>query len=253
MERETEPALSTAELADLSALADGSLAAARRPEVEAMIAASPELRERYARERDVVARLHAARRAERAPAGLRARLEPERPGRRAPVRRRGIAWPAAALAGAVAVALVIVLLIPSGTPASPTIAEAAALAARGAVSPIASPATSGPGLLAEHVGGLHFPASLGLGLHATAKRTDRLDGRQVVTVYYSGRGVHLAYAIVATPVLPKPSRATRWPGGYYELRSGGRAVLTWRSGGHTCVISGAAADVWLERQIIPTT
>ncbi|MGB0094653.1 MAG: hypothetical protein WBP81_19235, partial [Solirubrobacteraceae bacterium] len=49
------------ELADLSALADGTLDPARRAEVQARITASPELSALYGRERMVVERLREAR------------------------------------------------------------------------------------------------------------------------------------------------------------------------------------------------
>src|SRR5579885_247162 len=91
----------SAELADLSALADGTLDLARRPQVEAMIAASPELSALYERERRVVASLHQARATERAPAELRARIEAARPTRTVVARRR-LAY-AGGLAGALAV------------------------------------------------------------------------------------------------------------------------------------------------------
>ena len=55
------------ELAELSALADGTLDPARRADVEAKIAASPELSALYERERRVVEALHQTRATERAP------------------------------------------------------------------------------------------------------------------------------------------------------------------------------------------
>ena len=66
----TKPTAS--ELADLSAMADGTLDPSRRAEVEAHISASPELSALYERERRVVAALHQARSSDRAPAALRA-------------------------------------------------------------------------------------------------------------------------------------------------------------------------------------
>src|ERR1700730_10919957 len=91
------------ELAELSALADGTLAPERRAEVEARIAASPELRLLYERERSVVEHLHRAAESTRAPAALRERLEVGRGARRAP---RSVGWPLRpAYAGATAAAL----------------------------------------------------------------------------------------------------------------------------------------------------
>ena len=79
---------SKTELAELSALADGTLDPARRVEVEARIAASPELSALYERERRVVAALHQARATERAPDQLRARIEAARPTGTTVARRR---------------------------------------------------------------------------------------------------------------------------------------------------------------------
>src|SRR5579862_6782223 len=82
------------DLADLSALADGSLDPSREHAVRAMIASSPQLRARYERERQAVEALNAVR-ADRAPDRLRARIEAQRraatPQRRAatPQRRAG--------------------------------------------------------------------------------------------------------------------------------------------------------------------
>ena len=70
-----------ADLAELSALADGTLDPARRATVEARIAASPELTALYGRERRVVEALDQARATERAPAALRTRIDAARPSR----------------------------------------------------------------------------------------------------------------------------------------------------------------------------
>ena len=123
--------LSARELADLSALADGTIDPARRAEVEAHIAASPELSTLYERERRVVEMLHHAAVTDRAPAALRARIEAQRP--KPAVRARRRVGYAGALAGALAaVALALVLILPGGTPGSPSVSDAAALAVTGA-------------------------------------------------------------------------------------------------------------------------
>src|SRR5579862_295907 len=67
-----------AELADLSALADGTLDPARRDEVRARIDSSPQLTALYERERQVVELLHETRAADRAPERLRTRIEADR-------------------------------------------------------------------------------------------------------------------------------------------------------------------------------
>src|SRR5438067_11559644 len=97
-----------AELADLSALADGTLDPGRRADVEARIAGSPELSALYERERRVVAALHQARASDRAPDRLRARIEAARPSRTVVLRRRvGYAGSLAGALAAIALALVL--------------------------------------------------------------------------------------------------------------------------------------------------
>jgi hypothetical protein len=66
------------EVAELSALADGTLDAAHQAEVHARIADSVELSALYDRERRVVDLLRQAQETTRAPAALRARIDAER-------------------------------------------------------------------------------------------------------------------------------------------------------------------------------
>src|SRR5579859_5029409 len=133
--------LSPAELARLSALADGSLDPDQRQAVEAWIATSPQLLELYQRERAAVGLLrHAA--AERAPARLRMHVH----GQRVTRPRRLRVWVSyGALAGAIAAAvLAVVLLLPGGAPGSPSVSQAAALALRGPSAPAPLPDSNDP-------------------------------------------------------------------------------------------------------------
>jgi anti-sigma factor RsiW len=244
-----KPQLSPRELAELSALADGTLDPARRPEVERRIAVSRELQGLYARERRVVEALHEARAADRAPAGLRARIEADRPSARSRTRRR--TKYAAGLAGAVAAAvLASVLVLPAGTPGAPSVSQAAGLANRGPLRAAPAPDPSAPNAkLRENVEEVYFPNwATRFGWRAAGERTDRLSGRRAVTVYYEWRGKQLAYTIVAMPALSKPSAPVTDLNGVElrTLRIDGRLVVTWRRGAHTCVLSGVgvqAADL----------
>jgi anti-sigma factor RsiW len=98
-------------VAELAALADGSIAPDRRAALEARIAASPALADRLAEQERAVALLRGAGEAVDAPAGLKARLDTQRsPGSVRTPRRVALAGVAAAAvaAAAVAVALVVV-------------------------------------------------------------------------------------------------------------------------------------------------
>ena len=102
------------EVAELAALADGSLAPDRRAPLEAKVAASPELAELLAEQDRAVVIAHGAFGHLEAPSGLRARVEAQRSAgtRRSPRRLVGIGAPAVALAAA---AVAAVVLVSSGT------------------------------------------------------------------------------------------------------------------------------------------
>jgi anti-sigma factor RsiW len=229
--------LTPTQMADLSALADGTIDPARRAAVAAEIAASPALTGAYERERVIVERLQQARLEDRAPASLRARIEAGRPGRAQRARWR--AGYGALTAGALAALIVVLaLVIPGGTPGAPTVSEAAALGTR----PSMSAVTVDPdntALLTARVQQLRFPRWNSNGWKAVGMRTDRLRGRRVVTVYYrNASGVVVAYSVVATPALAWPAGASAVSPGYFRLYLGGRTVVTWQSTSHnTCVIS----------------
>jgi anti-sigma factor RsiW len=235
--------LSARELADVSALADGTLDPARRAEVEAWVTASPDRRALYERECRVVELLHEARRAERAPSRLRARIEAERPSSRTLARRRaGYSGALAGVLAALALALALVLVLPSGTPGGPSLSQAAAIAGRGPTQPAPAPDPSAPSAqLGRNIQDVYFPNwSTRLHWRAVGQRTDRVGGRIAVTVYYQRRGERVAYTIVGVPALVEPSARVSYRNGV-QLRTltlGGRLVVTWRRDGHTCVLSG---------------
>src|SRR6266576_2659658 len=86
------------EIADLAALADGSLAPERRAALEARVAASSEFSDRLAEQQRAVALARSAANEVEAPAALRARIEAQRRGRRVRVTRRPVLIGAAATA-----------------------------------------------------------------------------------------------------------------------------------------------------------
>jgi hypothetical protein len=242
MSSSTEKAeLTPKQMADISALADGSLDPSRRDAVQARIAGSPDLTARYERERRVV-ELMAAARAERAPASLRARIEAARPTARAQTRRRLVFG--GSLAGAIAaVALALALILPAGTPGAPSVSQAAALAQLGPSGPPPGPDPGAPGMkLAEMMGALYFPDwAQSFGWRPVGQRTDTINGRRAVTVYYRRRQSRIAYTIVAAPALSVPPASVRVLHGtaLRTLTVNGRLVVTWQRANHTCLLSGA--------------
>jgi anti-sigma-K factor RskA len=87
-----------AEIAELAALADGSLPPGRRAALEARVAASSELAERLGEQQRAVALARSATNGVEAPPALRARIEAQRAPRRMRVSRRPVLVAAAATA-----------------------------------------------------------------------------------------------------------------------------------------------------------
>jgi hypothetical protein len=240
------------QLAELSALADGSLAADRRAAVREQIAASPELSELYERERQVVEMLHEARASARAPASLRSAIAASRPPARVRAQRRIVFG--GAFAGALAVvALALVLVLPAGTPGAPSISDAAALAVRGIAAPAPVPDPTAPDAkLGDKLGDIYFPNwKRSFGWRAVGQRSDHIGGRLALTVYYGGHGHRVAYTIVDAPALAQPAATlTRLHGGEYRtLMVGGRLVVTWQRENHTCVLSGHGVPASVLRRL----
>jgi len=188
-------------------------------------------------EQAIVSALRHAAVTERAPTGLRERLETQRardgvrPRSPFPAVRRGV-WSGAAVIVAAAI-LATALLIPGGSTISPQVSAAAALASRGAVSgaPATDPAASYR--LMARVGSLHFPNwEERLGWRAVGSRTDQLGGRYVMTVYYMRDGQTIAYSIVASPALGSAGPQT--------FMQHGRTVVAWHERDHTCLLSAGS-------------
>lgn len=231
-------------MADLCALADGTLPAERRAEVEARVAASPELEKLLERQRQSVLAMQTIA-AEEVPASLQAAVEARR---RVVGPRRDRTWrlaPRLALAGAAAiVAAVVAAVVLSGGPGAPTVADAARLAEKPPNGPTPARLHDSATRLAVGVDGVAFPYLAGwAGWHALSVYRGRVDGRDAIVVFYGKGGRRIAYVIVDGSGLPRPSagQATTRGGVEYEtLRLNGRLAVTWRRGGHTCVLIGQA-------------
>jgi anti-sigma factor RsiW len=235
--------LSPEELAELSALADGTLSDERRAEVEARVAASPELLELVERQRRAVTATQALA-SDEPPASLVESVEGLSRARRRP--RAGLRVPRLALAGGLAaVAAVVAAIVLSGGPGGPTVADAAGLAGKPANGPAPPPLANSSTKLAAHVEGVAFPnLARWAGWHATGARRGHIDGRAATVVFYRKDGRRIAYVIVAGSGLPPPSESGPR---YQTLRVNGRLAVTWRRGGHTCVLIGDATRAELFR------
>jgi len=244
MEPDLTDGLSDAELADLARLADGTLPVTRRAEVEARVAASPQLARIV--ERQIVA-LDALRATADtgAPALLRARVDRRRhagPAARAE-RRRVVVGSAVAAAAAVAVA--VILALPGALSGGPSVADAATLAQKPPTQPAPGGVRGTAQLLRAEVDDVPFPNyAAKFGWKPVGTREDDPSGRDATTVYYEHGGRTIAYTIVSGDALDPPSdaRATNRGGiEYRTFRDDGRVAITWERDGHTCVLSGEAA------------
>jgi anti-sigma factor RsiW len=236
--------LTDAQLADLAQLADGTLPADRRADVEAAVAASPELTRAFEAQAVAIRAVHATTDIG-APARLRANVE-RRHDAPAPRRRWSISPRALVVGSAVAATLAVVLVLPGALSGSLSVQDAAAFAAE---SPTGGPPAGVPGtpqLLQEQVGNVPFPDyAKKFGWKPVGVRHDSREGRDVTTVYYRKNGRTLAYSIVSGDKLDHPggSRVVkRDPDATYRaFRTDNRTFVTWERGGHTCVISADRA------------
>jgi anti-sigma factor RsiW len=247
---DVESRLSERELAELCALADGTLPSERRAEVEARVAASPELQELVERQQQALIATRSLA-TDQPPASLLAAVDARRRGlgsRRARVRPA----PRFVLAGALAVAAAVVAaIVLSGGPGAPTVADAARLAAQSPSGPAPPPAGEAGTKLAIGVEGVAFPdLARQYGWHAVGVRRGRIDGRNATVVFYGKGARRIAYVIVAGSGLPRPSGAeteARRGVRYQTLRLDDKLSVTWRRGGHTCVLLGDATRAELLR------
>lgn len=235
-----DPTLTEQDLADLAALADGSLDASRVAGVEERIAASPAMGAEFARQRRAIDRVVAAQRQVGAPAKLRAKVTAER-ARRAPVVRLPRFGLAAGGAALVAVALVVVFFVlPGGVNGERLIAAAAAT--HGNIPERPAPQEASPTLLDFEKSGVAFPAyRTKFGWDAVGERDDRVEGRDVATVIYRKGDRAVGYSVVAggTVSPPKSARTVVQEGNTVRVfNDGPRTIAVVERQGHTCVLSG---------------
>ena len=236
MTREHE--FTDAELADLARLVDGTLPAEHRREVEARVAASPELARLVERQRVAVDAVAGTTNIG-APARLRADIT--RRSRRPARQRRTRAVVRTAGAAVAAAALAVALVVPGG---GLTVAQAADLGQRPPTQSAPAGVPGTPQLLRAQVDGVPFPSyDAKFGWKTVGAREDDRGGRDTRTVYYEKGERTIAYTIVSGDALdyPEDARTTKRAGVEYRtFAQDGRAVVTWERNGRTCVLSGAA-------------
>jgi len=232
--------------ARLAGVADGTLTAERGDELLREVAASRELTARLERQRRAVAALHTLD--VRAPDALRARVAEA--AAHAAVRGRprprwrlpSVRLPVLAGGGlaAAAAAAVLALVLSTGGTATPTVAQAAPVALRAPTAGAPATRPGGSELVAE-AGGIEYPTWSWLGWHATGQRTDTIGGHAARTVFYGdGSGAQVGYTIIDGRPLPvSGGRVVAARGRHVRLLEvGGAYVVTWRHGGHTCIVAG---------------
>jgi hypothetical protein len=196
-----------------------------------------------------------------APAGLRASLEaqiraaehdqqhrrwrPESLWRRDRRAGRGTRFGVPALVGVVAIAAVAILVAVSGgsTPTALNLRSAAAVALR-------TPTSAAPGQTGARLDvstdGISFPYWQGtVGWRAVGTRADTVNGRRVVTVFYTApTGQRVGYSIVSGGPLRVPAATVIHRDGidFAVLPTSGAHVVTWERDGHTCVLASRTAS-----------
>jgi hypothetical protein len=192
----------------------------------------------------------------RAPDSLHATIDAmisERSGRtrrssRLPLARRRFAPRLAAVGSILAAVVALVIVVALGSSSSTlSVHDAAALTLRAATGPAPAESPKSDGQLAASVEGVAFPYwSAHFDWRATGQRSDKVDGREITTVFYENpRGRRVGYSIVAGSKPPPVtggviSRSDGTP--YRLLTVAGAAVVAWTREGHLCVISGHGVD-----------
>jgi hypothetical protein len=227
---------------DLARLADGTLEGPSRTELESRVEASPPLAAALSRQQVAVSALRGLEVA--APAGLRERIAATAQAPK-PSRFR-LRVPRLALGGGLAVAacavLVALVVLPSGG-GDPSVAQAAELSRLPATTATVPVDPANPNLLVENSEGVPFPNLKDeFGWREDGSRGDELEDRQTKTVFYERDGKRIGYTIISGEAVEWPEGAPRTTVNEVDLATtasaDGQQIVTWRRGGHTCVLSG---------------
>jgi hypothetical protein len=156
--------------------------------------------------------------------------------------------PRLAAVGAIAAALIALVIAVSLSGGSSTLSvrDAAALTTQPATHAAPSESASDRAELAVSVDGVSFPYWGGhFGWRSTGTRSDTVDGRSVTTTFYASGHRRVGYAIVAgdAPAQTSGGVVSQHDGTSYRLLTyDGMPVVTWLREGHLCVVSGRGVD-----------
>jgi hypothetical protein len=151
---------------------------------------------------------------------------------------------AAGVVGALAVVLMVALYLDG--PGGSKVVQAAELSLKASTE--ATPRTDAqqPALLERSFAGVTFPAwSEEFRWRAVGARSDELDGRETVTVFYRHTHHRIGYTVISgRPVEPPEDAETLYAGGIelHRFRLGFQDVVTFERDGRTCVLSGDVHD-----------
>jgi hypothetical protein len=172
-----------------------------------------------------------------------ARRSPRRPALRGRVVPRSTLRPALAAGVAAILAVAIVVALGGG---ESRVVQAAELSLRPSTEPAPPTNLDRPAVVERSFAGVTFPAWSGkFGWRTVGARSDELDGRETVTVYYRHTHHRIGYTVIAgRPVEPPDDAETLNAGGVelHRFRLGLQDVVTFVRNGRTCVLSGDVHD-----------
>jgi hypothetical protein len=150
-----------------------------------------------------------------------------------------------ALAAGIAAILAVAIVVALGG-AESRVVQAAELSLRPSTEPAPPTDLERPALVERSFAGVRFPAWSGkFGWRTVGARSDELDGRETLTVYYRHTHHRIGYTVIEGPAVDPPDDADTMIAGGLELhrfRLGRQDVVTFERNGRTCVLSGDVHD-----------
>lgn len=162
-----------------------------------------------------------------------------------PPRRRGVRWVVALCGGAIAAAVIVVVLSLGGGPSVQKVAQAA-------LDRPTQPAPAPDGHYVDaQIAGIRFPDyERAWGWQAIGARRDTVGGRDALTVIYRKGDTGVHYTIVDGDTLPTPdgAKVVHVKGTPVAIdRQGDTLIASWERDGHTCILATKMAD---QRQLL---